>query len=210
MTYHGKVKHGWQGDNLQNRDDTLVAGQNICNKISVDKDISIKPQINGKDLKGHNYTTNERVQNITKERNKNIYACLFNQNRPEYNKDNKIKYESSNVNQNNVIPIIIDLEAEDSRLNNYNCTEVQYTPDNLFLMEGNLLVTPTSKDYLYFSANLRGKAKEAFNILLNLKNFDKIKYEGMVKVNEGSRFVFWNPTNGPNSFGVVDNPVIYN
>jgi hypothetical protein len=77
-------------------------------------------------------------------------------------------------------------------------------------MEGNLLVTPTSKDYLYFSANLRGKAKEAFNILLNLKNFDKIKYEGMVKVNEGNRFVFWNPTNGPNSFGVVDNPVIYN
>ena len=207
MTYHGRVKYGWWGDNLQNRDDTLLAGQNICNKISVDKDISIKSWINGKDLKGHNNNTNERVQNITRERNKNIYVCLFNQHRPEYNKDNKIKYESSNVNQNNVIPIIIDLEPEDPRLNNYNCSEVQFTPDNLYLMEGNLLETPTSKDYLYFSSNLRGESKEAFNVLLNLKNFDKIKYEGMVKINEGSRFVFWNPANGPNSFGVVDNPV---
>ena len=29
----------------------------------------------------------------------------------------------------------------------------------------------------------------------------------MVKVNEGGRFVYWNPANGPNSFLVVDNPV---
>ena len=28
----------------------------------------------------------------------------------------------------------------------------------------------------------------------------------MVKVNEGARFVYWNPCNGPNSFLVVDNP----
>ena len=75
-------------------------------------------------------------------------------------------------------------------------------------MDKNLLVTPTSKDYLYFAANLRGQAKESFNVLLNLENFEKIKYEGMVKVNEGGRFVYWNPANGPNSFLVVDNPVI--
>ena len=69
------------------------------------------------------------------------------------------------------------------------------------------MVTPTSKDYLYFAANLRGQAKESFNVLMNLNYFDKIKYEGMIKVNEGGRFVYWNPANGPNSFLVVDDPV---
>ena len=42
---------------------------------------------------------------------------------------------------------------------------------------------------------------------MTLQKFDKIKYEGYVKVNEGGRFVYWNPVNGPNSFLVVDNPV---
>ena len=42
---------------------------------------------------------------------------------------------------------------------------------------------------------------------MNLNYFDKIKYEGMVKVNEGGRFTYWNPANGPNSFLIVDDPV---
>ena len=56
--------------------------------------------------------------------------------------------------------------------------------------------TETNKDYLYFAANLRGQAKESFNIVMNLKHFKEIKYEGAVKVNEGGRFIYWNPANG--------------
>ena len=207
MIYHGKEKQGWWGDNLQNKDDTLLAGQETCNTVSVDKTDSITKWVKGTNLIGHNDTTTSNTKNIINERNKNIYVCLYNQNRPQFSSKNTRKYAALNVNQNNIVPIIVDLDRNDPRLTNYNCIENQYTPENLYLMDKNLLVTPTSKDYLYFAANLRGQAKESFNVLLNLENFEKIKYEGMVKVNEGGRFVYWNPANGPNSFLVVDNPV---
>ena len=42
---------------------------------------------------------------------------------------------------------------------------------------------------------------------MNLIYFEKVKYEGMVNVNEGGRFVYWNPAKGPNSFLVVDDPL---
>ena len=207
MNYHGKSKRGWWSDNLQNKDDTLVAGQDQCNVISVDKDSSIKNWVEGKDLKGNNDSKTTTVQKIINNRNKNIYVCLYNRKRPDFGPDTNKKYYTGNVNQNNIVPIIVDLDKNDSRLTNYDCKGEQYTPDNLYTMEENLLVTPTSKDYLYFAANLRGQAKESFNVVMNLVYFDKIKYEGMVKVNEGGRFVYWNPANGPNSFLVVDNPV---
>ena len=59
----------------------------------------------------------------------------------------------------------------DTRLVNYNCDKEQYTPENIYKEKGNILITPTDKDYLYFGANLRGGAKEALNILLNLNFF---------------------------------------
>ena len=207
MKYHGANKKGWWCDNLQNRDDTLVAGQTACNKVSVDKPISLNNWVKGTELKGNDATSDQKIKEIVNSRNKNIYVCMYNQKRPQFKKGNKIKYATLNVNQNNVVPILVDLDRYDSRLTNFNCDQEQVDPDNLRNVEGNLLVTPTSKDYLYFAANLRGQAKEAFNVLMRLEYFDKIKYEGMVKVNEGGRFVYWNPANGPNSFLVVDNPV---
>ena len=207
MNYHGVMKKGWWSDNLQNKDDTLVAGQDKCNVISVNKESSLTNWVEGKDLRGNNNAKNSQVQNLINNRNKNIYVCLYNRRRPDFGPNTNKKYYTANVNQNNIVPIIVDLEKDDPRLGNYNCKGEQYTPDNIYTMEGNLLMTPTSKDYLYFAANLRGQAKESFNILMNLNNFDQIKYEGMVKVNEGGRFVYWNPANGPNSFLVVDNPV---
>ena len=207
MDYHGTKKRGWWSDNLQNKDDTLVAGQKTCNTISVDKSSSLTNWVEGKDLISYTNKGNSAVQKIINERNKNIYVCLYNRKRPEFGPDTNIKYYTGNVNQNNIVPIIVDLEKNDERLTNYKCKGDQYTPDNLYELEDNLLVTPTSKDYLYFAANLRGEAKESFNVLMKLTYFDKIKYEGMVKVNEGGRFVYWNPANGPNSFLVVDDPV---
>ena len=207
MIYHGARKYGWWGDNLQNKDDTLVAGQKTCNNISVNKKNSITAWVQGDQLKGNNDTTSANVKNIIDNRNKNIYVCLYNRKRPSIPYNINKKYYTANVNENNIVPIIVDLEKNDKRLTNYECTGNQYTPDNLYQLEDNLLVTPTSKDYLYFAANLRGQAKESFNVLMNLNFFDKIKYEGMIKVNEGGRFVYWNPANGPNSFLVVDDPV---
>ena len=207
MNYHGQWKTGWWCDNLQNKDDTLVAGQKQCNQISVNKGTSINKWVDGKDLKSNIKSGDSDVQKIIEERNKNIYVCLYNRKRPDFKQNTNIKYYTGNVNQNNIVPIIVDLEKDDPRLTKYECKGEQFEPDKLHELEDNLLVTPTSKDYLYFAANLRGQAKESFNVLMSLTNFEQIKYEGMVKVNEGGRFVYWNPANGPNSFLVVDDPV---
>ena len=206
MLYHDVKKQGWWGDNLQNKDDTLLAGQDDCNEISVNKESKIE-WVNGASLKGNNQTRTTDVQETITKRNKNIYVCLFNRKRPEIGYNRNKKFYAGNINQNNIVPIIVDLEKDDERLTNYNCTGDQYTPENLYTLEGNYLETPTSKDYLYFAANLRGHAKESFNVLMNLEYFEEVKYEGMIKVNEGGRFVYWNPANGPNSFLVVDDPV---
>ena len=207
MVYHGSTKRGWWSDNLQNKDDTLLAGQEESNTISIDKTSKLK-WVNGKELVGSKREgSQEAIKDILKERLSNIYVCLFNRKRPEYTPNNGKSYHARNVVENNIVPIIVDLEKDDKRLYGYECNGDDYTPDNLYTLEDNYLETPTSKDYLYFAANLRAHAKESFNILMILKMFDKVKYEGDVKVNEGGRFVYWNPVNGPNSFLVVDDPV---
>jgi hypothetical protein len=58
---------------------------------------------------------------------------------------------------------------------------------------------------MYFSANLRGNAKETVNVLNTLSPGSM--FEGIVKVFNGATFVYWNPANGPNSFLVVNGPV---
>ena len=205
--YHGETKHGWWSDNLQNKDDTLIAGINTCNKISVDKKSSLV-WVDGKDLVGSKRAGSDAAaKEIIKNRQKNIYTCLFNRKRPQYNPENGKSYFASNVVENNIIPIVNDLDKDDKRLTEFECNVDQYTEKNIYTFDGNYLATPTSKDYLYFAANLRGHAKETINVVMTLKKFDKIVYEGSVKINEGGRFVYWNPVNGPNSFLVVDDPV---
>ena len=207
MNYHGKIKKGWWCDNLQNKDDTLLAGQDKSNQISVDKNEEIT-WIDGIDLVGSTRKgSDEKVKEIINNRTKNIYSCLFNRRRPQIKKDCKKIFFSSNICENNVVPILVDLEKNDPRLYNYKCDREQYTPDNIHEEKGNLLITPSDKDYLYFAANIRAGAKESFNILMNLNYFSKVKYEGMVKINEGSRFVYWNPGWGENSYMVYDDPV---
>ena len=207
MFYYGEAKYGWWSDNLQNKDNTLLAGQDNSNEISVSKSSLIKKWIFGNELKGNNDTTSKKVTELIEKRNKNIYLCKFNRRRPDININVNKKHYLANVNENNVIPILIDLEKNDKRLTEYKCIEDPYTSQNISQEEGNYLMTPTSKDYLYFAANLRAEAKETLNVLMNLEYFKKIKYEGNVKINEGGRFTYWNPVNGPNSYLVVDDPV---
>ena len=206
--YHNMQRTGWWNDNLQNRDDTILGGQEKCNNVSIGKDRVITNWVDTKFLVGNNDTSTENVKKIIEERKKNIYVCLFDRKRPQFSKNSQRKFYARNINYNNIIPIFTDLEKDDERLTKYNCNEDIYYVDSatLYKLNQNYLETSTSRDYLYFAANLRGHAKESFNILFNLNNFNKIRYEGMVKVNEGGRFVYWNPCNGPNSFLVVDNP----
>ena len=207
MDYHKTRKRGWWCDNLQNKDDTLLAGQNKSNKISVDKKEEIT-WVDAEDLIGSTREgSDDIVKEIINEKNKNIYTCLFNRKRAQIKKDCNKVFASSNICQNNVVPILVDLERYDKRYTNYNCDKEQYTPDNIHEEKGNLLITPNDKDYLYFAANLRGSAKESFNVLLNLTYFDRVKYEGILKINEGARFVYYNPGWGMNAFMVYDSPV---
>ena len=207
MNYHNVKRKGWWCDNLQNKDDTLLAGQEKSNKISVDKEENID-WIDAKDLIGSQRENSDRmVKEIINYRLSNIYICLFNRKRVKMKKDDKRIITPENIQENNVIPILIDLERWDKRLYEYKCEDEQYSPYNISQKKGNLLETPTDKDYLYFAANLRGAAKESFNVLMNLNYFSKIKYEGMVKVNEGGRFVFYSPGISPNSYMTYDDPV---
>ena len=74
-------------------------------------------------------------------------------------------------------------------------------------MVDNIVRTGTDRDYLYFQANLRGGALETINIPYAMAPIEAFKYEGMAKVQDGGRFTYWNPVNGPNSFLIVDDPV---
>ena len=194
---------GWWSDNLQNKDRTLLAGQSATNDISVDKATLLPASawINIKSLIGP-YTAN-----IVNSRLKNIHTCLFNQHRVKVLIGGQRYYYLANVVQNNIIPIIPDLDKNDPRLTNFDCTNIyQYNEYNISMVD-NVLVTPTIRDWLYFSANLRGHALETINIPMTLSPFSGIKYEGFTKVQDGGRFVYWNPCCGPNAFLVVDNPV---
>ena len=194
---------GWWTDNLQNKDFSLLAGQAKNNKISVDKPelLTSDDWISASEL----LNTRDPEKNVIKKRLKNIYVCLFNQHRVRVSPyQTKYSYPN-NVYQNNVVPVIPDLESDDERLTNFDCEgKYQYSPKNISQVD-NRVYTATDKDWLYFALNLRGEALENINILLTIKPFEDRKYEGTTKVQEGGRFTYWNPPNGPNSFLVVDN-----
>lgn len=200
-----KPYHGWWSDNLQNKDNTLLAGQKKSNDVSVGKSelLSADDWIDAKDL------VNTLKPNLPQNRLKTVYTCLFNRHRVKYSVDQKIYSYPHNVYQNNVIPIYNELDIDAEEYTNFKCEgkyQYQYTPVNISDFD-NRIETPTDRDYLYFGINLRGGAKENINVLMTLKPFEDRKYEGITKVQDGARFTYWNPANGPNSFLVVDNVV---
>ncbi|MCQ2816191.1 MAG: hypothetical protein MJ252_02885 [archaeon] len=194
---------GWWSDNLQNQDNTLLAGQETSNDVSVGKEtlLPTKKWINVRQL------DKERSKFLT-ERLKNIYVCEFNQHRVRVSANQSIFSFPENVLQNNVVPIHPDLKDEDERLTQFNCPDdfYQYSPKNISQVD-NVVKTNNDRDWLYFALNLRGGARENIHILMNLNPFSDRKYEGITKVQDGGRFIYWNPVNGPNSFLNVENPV---
>jgi len=191
---------GWWSDNLQNKDHTLLAGQDKSYNVSVDKGTLLP---SSKWINVNNLTE----QKVVSQKLKNLYVCMYNQHRIRMKVDNSIFAFPNNVNQNNIVPILPDLTTGDPRLSSFDCQgKFQYSPTNISLVN-NIVLTPTIRDWLYFGANLRGNALETINIALKLKPFANVKYEGLAKVQDGGTFVYWNPCCGPNLYLIVNDPV---
>lgn len=198
---------GWWSDNLQNKDNTLIAGQQKVNKYSVGSESLLKDSdwINWKEIVNSNFPNKDTV----KERVKNIYTCLYNQHRIRTTPGQSKYVYHPNVVQNNVVPVLPDLNEDSEEYFNFDCKEdtYQYSPYNISQVD-NRVYTANDRDWLYFALNLRSGAKENTNILLTLSPYNKdSRYEGVTKVQDGGRFTYWNPPNGPNSFLYVDNNV---
>ncbi|KAJ3426543.1 hypothetical protein M0812_26109 [Anaeramoeba flamelloides] len=201
---------GWWSDNLQTRDDTLVAGQQTSNAVSVDKfDYTLED-----DAKGWIEITDleeivEGDDDFAAKALTNIYTCNFNRHRVRVDPKGAKRSYLRNVYQNNMVPVDTTLTKHDAKLTSYDCSQVeeQYT-DKTIHEFNNYLETDTARDWLYFASNLRGGAKENLHVIYKLEPFEDVMYESLAaKIHDGGRFVYWNPANGPNSFLIVDNPV---
>ena len=197
---------GWWSDQLQNKDHTLLAGQQNVNRISVNKDSLLKDSdwINAKNL---NYTVKDgQKNNLAINRLKNIYVCQYNQNRVKV-KPGQSKYSFlKNVYQNNVVPVLPDLTEDDERYTNFKCegeNSYQYTPYNISKVD-NRVYTNNDRDWLYFAAGLRADAYENINVILKLDPINGNFYEGITKIQDGGRFTYWEPPDGPNSYQYYD------
>ena len=194
---------GWWSDQLQNKDHTLLAGQENVNQISVGKESLLKDSdwINASKLKN-----SKAPQNFIENRLKNIYVCQYNQNRVKIT-PNQNKYAFlKNVYQNNVVPVLPDLSENDERYTNYKCegeNSYQYTPYNISKVD-NRVYTGNDRDWLYFAVGLRSNAKENINVILKLDPIEGSKFEGITKIQDGGRFTYWQPPDGPNSYQYYD------
>eukprot|EP01105_Mastigella_eilhardi_P019189 TRINITY_DN44_c0_g2_i1.p1 TRINITY_DN44_c0_g2~~TRINITY_DN44_c0_g2_i1.p1 ORF type:complete len:2522 (-),score=650.58 TRINITY_DN44_c0_g2_i1:100-7614(-) len=194
-------KKGWWSDNLQNRDRTLIAGQSSSNTYSVGKS-SLIPDSQWTDITSLQGASTEAQAAL-----KNIYTCLFNRKWLQVPPNNKRVHYLTNVYENNVVPVPPTLTND--MVTNYDCSNsTQYTPNTISQFP-NVVYTDSSRDWLYFAANLRGNALETINVLYQLKplDSDKLKFEGIAKIQDGGRFTYWNPANSRNSWLVVDNAV---
>ena len=194
-----KKYKGWWSDNLQNQDNTLLAGQSSVNTISVGKSSLLKSTdwINAKDIE----------PSSVKNKLKNIYVCLFNQHRVKVTPYQSILSHPDRTYQNNVIPVLPDLTSEDTRYTNYDCNDkTQYDSTNISEVD-NRVYTNNDRDWLYFAVALRAEAKETINVIMKLSPFSDRQYEGSTKIQDGGRFVYWNPALSKSSYLYIDNNV---
>ena len=202
---------GWWSDNLQNKDDTVLAGQTSSNAISVGQpDLTLAPGwVDIAQLTAGDGNSTSLLQQSLNSALGNIYTCLFNRHRIVTRADNPRVVNSANTVQNNVVPVDPTLTSDDSRYSAFPCADyngAQYTAETISQYD-NYLETNTNSNYLYFAANLRGGALEDINMLYSLNPLSGVQQEGITTVQEGGEFVYWNPSLGPNAFETVDDPV---
>ena len=218
MSYAPTITHpkfpgyaGWWSDQLQNKDDTVLAGQSISQNVSVGgQDLTLNMGwLDVTSLTAASPAATTTLQQNVNEALSNIYTCLFNRKRVATHAANPRVSNPANVVQNNVVPVDPTLTKTDKRLTQFACSgsnSVQYTPQTISQYD-NYLQTSSASNYLYFAANLRGGALEDINVLYNLAPISTVQQEGTTTVQEGGEFVYWNPSLGPNAFETVSDPV---
>ena len=180
---------GWWSDNLQNRDDTLLAGQTLSNIISIDKS-NVLPEYLWIGIRN----LNNPLYDVVSERIKNMYVCLYNQNRVLLQITNGIYSYLSNVVQNNIVPIITDMSNYNANTWTGGCIGInQYSPLNISKVN-NKVTTPNVRDWMFFALNLRGNAFETINIPLKMTSVNS-NLEGTIKIAEGGNLQYWYPSN---------------
>ena len=202
-----KQYKGWWSDQLQNKDHSLLAGQQKVSQVSVNHESLLKDTdwINAFDLKQSDDTAR---QDVILNRLKNFYVCQFNRHRVKI-KPYQTKYAFlKNVYQNNVVPIPPQLEENDKNYTQFECKpeDPQYDIYNISQVD-NRVYTSNDRDWLYFAAGLRGNAMEDINVILKLDPLDSTKFEGITKIQDGGRFTYWQPPDGPNSYQYYDGNV---
>ena len=196
---------GWWSDQLQSKDHTLLAGQQKVSQVSVGHENLIDESnwISGFKLK-----QKSGKEHIITQRLKNLYVCMFNRHRVKITPGQSKYAFLKNVYQNNVIPILPDLVEDDPRYDNFDCKEdsYQYSIYNIS-QEDNRVYTQNDRDWLYFAAGLRSYAMEDINVIMKLEPIESTFFEGITKVQDGGRFTYWQPPDGPNSYQYYDGNV---
>ena len=203
--YNFSQYRGWWSDQLQNKDHSLIAGQQEVRKVSVGHESLLK---DSDWISGYKLKQKEGNEGIITNRLRNLYVCMFNRHRVKVT-PGQAKYAFlKNVYMNNVIPILPDLEENDPRYTNYQCKEeeYQYSIYNISQVD-NRVYTGNDRDWLYFAAGLRGNAMEDINVIMKLQPIESSKFEGITKVQDGGRFTYWQPPDGPNSYQYYDGNV---
>ena len=193
---------GWWSDQLQNKDHTLIAGQQKVSQVAVGHESLLKDSdwISAFKLK-----QKPEKRNVIDDRLKNLYVCMFNRHRVKVTPGQKKYAFLKNVYQNNVIPILPDLKEDDERYDKYQCkeNEPQYSIYNISQVD-NRVYTNNDRDWLYFAAGLRSYAMEDINVIMKLDPIESSKFEGITKIQDGGRFTYWQPPDGPNSYQYYD------
>ena len=202
-----KQYKGWWSDQLQNKDHTLLAGQQKVSQVSVNHESLLKDTdwISAFDLK---QSDDNAKRDIILNRLKNFYVCQFNRHRVKIKPYQKKYAFLYNVYQNNVVPIPPQLEENDKNYTDFVCKpeDPQYDIYNISQVD-NRVYTSNDRDWLYFAAGLRGNAMEDINVILKLDPLDSTRFEGITKIQDGGRFTYWQPPDGPNSYQYYDGNV---
>ena len=203
--YKFRQYKGWWSDQLQNKDHSLIAGQQKVSQVAVGHPSLLKDSdwISAFKLK-----QKEGQEKIIKNRLTNLYVCMFNRYRVKI-KPGQSKFSFlKNVYINNVIPILPDLQENDPKYTNFQCKEEdpQYSIYNISQVD-NRVYTGNDRDWLYFAAGLRGNAMEDINVIMKLDPLETTKFEGITKIQDGGRFTYWQPPDGPNSYQYYDGNV---
>ncbi|KAL0236801.1 hypothetical protein PCE1_000198 [Barthelona sp. PCE] len=198
--FDGSNKRGWYSDNLQDRDDTILVGQQKSNRVSRGKAVLY-------DVNRWKYMHNVTSAANAERSYKNIYTCLFNNKIliPPKNKD-KIYYRS-HARTNYIVPLDPFMQEYDDRIDDFDCTlDRQYGPSNISTYN-NFLETDET-DYLYFGVHQRSGGLESLHIAYTMKTYQNIFFRSLATPIGFGYNTAWIVVNTLNSWSEMQSPSV--